>query len=381
MTQRRENRFEKTPRAVLGVLWGVLTLTLVIGSFFVVKAVRDEAKRGVERYIALREPRPSSDIPKTPSDELTALADGLEKRAYPYRIDADGYIMPSQVHAKPDLTVVFLGGSTTECMFMQEEERFPYLVGREMEKSLGLKVNTLNGGNAGNHTLHCTLLLEGKVLQRAPQAVVLMECVNDLNSLMYLGDYWVTHISRGIIFDKEYNPLKTFILRHVTGRKGLQGDPGDEFAYQRGQKRFLDPADLAGKYRKNLELFVFLCRQHGITPVLMTQFNRFSEHPEENLLKSMHNIWREYGIDYAAYRAAYMAMQDTLRQVAAEQKVALIDLDRLVPKDKSLMYDTVHLNPAGARLVAGIIAERLPGILRASGALKQGQAGAAPGAQ
>ena len=364
MTERRENRFDKAPRTVLAVLWGVLTLALCVGAFFVVKAVRDEARRGVERYIVLREPRPASDIPHTPADALVALADGLEKRAYPFRIDADGYVMPSQVHEKPDLSVIFLGGSTTECMYMQEEERFPYLVGRELEKTLGLKVNSLNGGNAGNHTLHCTLVLQGKVLQRKPQAVVLMECVNDLNSLLYLGDYWVTHISRGIVFDKEYNPLKTFILRHITGRTSQNVNPyADEFAGQRTQKKPFDPATLAAKYRKNLELFVFVCRQHGITPVLMTQFNRFSEHPEENLLASMNNIWSQYGTDYAAYRAAYMAMQDTLRQVAAEQKVALIDLDRLVPKDKDMMYDTVHLKPAGARLVAGIIAGRLPGIL------------------
>ena len=253
---------------------------------------------------------------------------------------------------------------------MQEEERFPYLVGRLMEKNLGLKVNTLNGGRAGSHTLHCTFILQGKVLEKKPQAVVLMECVNDLNSLMFLGDYWVTHVSRGIVYDKEYNPLKTFILRHFTERTGLQGDANDEFAYQRGQKNFLDPATLANKYRKNLELFVFFCRQHGVTPVLMTQFNRFSEHPEDNLIKSMHNIWREYGTNYPAYRAAYMAMLDTMRQVAAEQKVALIDLDRLVPKDNAYMYDTVHLNPAGAQLVAGIVAERLPGILREARAIK-----------
>ena len=84
----------------------------------------------------------------------------------------------------------------------------------------------------------------------------------------------------------------------------------------------------------------------------------------------MHNIWREYGTNYPAYRAAYMAMLDTMRQVAAEQKVALIDLDRLVPKDNAYMYDTVHLNPAGAQLVAGIVAERLPGILREARAIK-----------
>jgi len=364
LTQGRENRFEKAPRKVLAVLWGVLALALCLGLFFVGKALRDEVKRGVERYIVLRERRPSSDIPQRPSKELVAVADGLERKSYPFRVDADGYLMPSAVHEKPDLTVVFLGGSTTECMYMQEEERFPYLVGRQLEKDLGLKVNTLNGGTAGNHTLHCVLALQGKVLPRRPQAVVLMESINDLNYLMIVGDYWTSHATRGIVFDKDYGLVKSLLIRHVMNREVLAADDDDEFAAQRGKQNTLDTAAMARLYRKNLELFVYLCRQHGITPVLMTQFNRFTEAPEENLLRQMRGINDGWGVDFAAYRAAYMVLQDTLRAVAAEQKAALIDLDRLVPKDKEYMYDVVHLRPAGARLVAEIIAERLPGILK-----------------
>lgn len=370
MTERRENRFEKAPRKVLAVLWGIFALVLCVGLFFVGKAVRDEVRRGVERYIVLRERRPSSDIPQRPSREVAEMADGLERKFYPFRADADGYLLPSAVHEKPDLTVVFLGGSTTECMYMQEEERFPYLVGRELEKSLGLKVNSLNGGASGNHSLHCVLALQGKVLPRKPQAVVLMECVNDLNYLMIVGDYWTSHATRGIVFDKDYGPVKTFLIERFMGRKVQTTLGSDEFAAQRGQKRTLDPAALAQGYRKNLELFVFLCRQHGITPVLMTQFNRFTQTPEENLLRQMQAIRDDWGVDFAAYRAAYRVLQDTLRAVAAEQKVALIDLDALVPKDKSLMYDVVHVNARGSELVARLVSERLPGILRASGALK-----------
>lgn len=360
MTQPTANRFEKNPRLTIALLGSLVTLVLCLGAFFAVKAVRDEAKRGVERYIVLRERRPDSDIPQTPADSLVAVADGLEKKAYPFRADGDGYLMPSQVHQKPDLTVVFLGGSTTECMYMQEEERFPYLVGRMLERDLGLKVNTLNGGTAGNHTLHSVLALQAKVLPRRPQAVVLMECVNDLNFLMTVGGYWTPHPSRGIVFDKAYNPVKTFILKHLTGRKPLETVVNDEFAGQRGKEKLLDPEVLSAQYRKNLEHFVFLCRQHGIRPILMTQFNRFTPEPEENLKRQM-QAWGS--LDYAAYRRAYAAMQDTLRAVAAEQKVDLIDLDNLVPKKKEYMYDIAHLNSAGAKLVANLVAARLGPLL------------------
>lgn len=365
MTEDRKNRFEKAPRKVLAVLWGVLALALCVGLFFVGKAVRDDLKRGVERYILMREPRVSSDIPQTPAKALVALADGLESRRYPFRIDADGYIMPSIVHHQANLTIVFLGGSTTECMYMQEEERFPYLTGRLLESSLGLKVNTLNGGNAGNNTVHALLLLQGKVLPRHPQAVVFMECINDLNVLMQLGGYWTPHANRGVVHYKEYNSIRTFLFKHFGGLPSLPAGGQDEFEAQRDQRSVPDFTELTKAYRKNLETFVFLCREYNIIPVLMTQFNRFGEHPEDNLLKQMQPLLKGFNIDYSIYRAAYETFQNTLRQVAVEQKVALIDLDRLVPKDKSMMYDTVHLKPAGARRVAEILAQRLPGIIGA----------------
>lgn len=366
MSHKRENRFEKNPRAIMGVLYGLLTLALLVGAFFLVKAVRDEAKRGVERYIILRERRPDSDIPQRPGRELSELADGLEYKHYPFRADSDGFLMPSQVHQKPDLTVAFLGGSTTECMFMQEEERFPYRVGRQMETQLGLKVNSLNCGVSGNNSLHDILVLQGKVLAKKPQAVVLMECVNDLGFLVLMGSYWTPHATRGIVFDKEYGPVKTWIIRHLIGRKGLeqQAYHTDEFAAQRGQLRTLDIPALQSSYRKNLELFVYLCRLHGIKPVLMTQFNRFTENPEPNLLKQMEHIERDWGTPYAAYRNAYRAMLDTVRDVAREQKVDLIDLDELVPKTKEYLYDTVHLSAKGSALVADIVAPRLAEILK-----------------
>jgi len=363
VSEPRKNRFENNPRLVLGVLYSMLGLFLLVGSFFLVKAVRDEAKRGVERYIVLRERKPDSDIPQTPSQDLAAIADGLERKPYPFRADADGYIMPSQVHQKPDLTVVFLGGSTTECTYMQQEERFPYLVGRQLEKSLGGRVNTLNGGCAGNNTLHSLLVLQAKVLPRRPQAVVLMECINDLNFMMIMGDYWTPHASRGIVFDKEYGPVKRFILTHLAGRTALSGSGGDESADARGRRLALDIPSLTAAYRKNLEHFIFLSRQHGIIPVLMTQFNRYTASPDDNVLRQMQG----WNVNYAVWRQAYEAMQNTLRAVAVEQKVALIDLERLVPKTKEYMYDGVHLNTGGAALVAGLVAERLPEILRRDG--------------
>ena len=76
-----------------------------------------------------------------------------------YTIDTDGngFIKPSTIHENPDVTIVFLGGSTTESMFVKPENRFPYRVGRILEKNLGVKINSLNAGKSGNNSMHSNL--------------------------------------------------------------------------------------------------------------------------------------------------------------------------------------------------------------------------------
>ncbi len=118
------------------------------------------------------------------------------------RVDRQGFIMPSKVHDHPDLTIAFLGGSTTECTYVDEDNRFPYLAGRLIEQQTGLKVNSYNAGRSGNNTLHCLNILLNKVVNLKPDIVVLMENINDLAILMYEKTYWNTNPSRSPIQER-----------------------------------------------------------------------------------------------------------------------------------------------------------------------------------
>ncbi len=360
----RENRFEGRGRTVFAVFYSLLGLVLLGAALFAVKIVRDEVKRGYERSIILREPRVSSDLSQSPPRGLLQVADGLEDKPYRLRTDDNGFILPSRVHESPDISIVFLGGSTTECHFMDEKERFPYLVGRNLEAAIGKKVNAYNTGHAGNNTLHCDLILQAKVLPMRPQFAVLMECINDLTFMAMLGDYWSQNATRGIIQDKEYNFAKRWIIDNLIGHKQSKVDAKDEFAGQRTMARNVVPERMSKEYKKNLDLFVFLCRQHDITPVLMTQCNRFTPKLAENLERQIQPIFQSWGLSYEQYKVCYDTLNETVRKVAAEQGVLLIDLDRMVPKTRHTMYDVVHLNAEGSRQVADIVTKALTASLR-----------------
>ena len=111
--------------------------------------------------------------------------------------------MPSRVHADPQLTLVFLGGSTTECYWVDEESRFPALAGKLLGDRIGKRVNSLNAGVSGANTLHMLYVLLSKVIPLRPDVVVLMENVNDVNMMLFTGSYWSDHRTRSVIEEEE----------------------------------------------------------------------------------------------------------------------------------------------------------------------------------
>ena len=105
--------------------------------------------------------------------------------------DSEGFIEPARRHKQPDLNIVFLGGSTTECMYVAPDNRFPHLTAVKLEQALGLKINGINAGFSGNNSMHSLLLLLGKVVPLRPDYVVLMHGVDDIGALSSNGTYWI----------------------------------------------------------------------------------------------------------------------------------------------------------------------------------------------
>ena len=183
-------------------IFGVFLAGLVVGGVALTETVlgrlpdADVARAGERpfappRELILREYQPHARFAFAPPDIRRAYSGDHEPRAV-YRLDTDGdgFILPARVHANPAVTVAFLGGSTTETMYVEPENRFPHHAARLLEKRLGLPVNGLNGGRSGNNTLHASLLLSAKVVPLRPDVVVLLEAVNDLGVLSSHGSYW-----------------------------------------------------------------------------------------------------------------------------------------------------------------------------------------------
>jgi lysophospholipase L1-like esterase len=374
----RSNIFERHPKKsiIIIVLIFFIAVVFAFEKYLAYTASKKEAPTPVYRYIHLRE-QPTFKIDyNIPRPNLVQESDGLVDKEYRMEIDADGFIYPSRVHDEPDVTIVFLGGSTTQCTFVDEMKRFPYLVGRMLEETAG-KVNSYNGGMSGNHTLHSINTLVNKVMPLEPDVVVMMHNINDLGILLYEGSYWNDHWNRGMIapFPPSPPPSLRRIAREVKNyfvpnlyarfsellRKSSRriGEERDEWEAIRGTKLNIDEAPLTKSFADNLRMFISLCRIKSIMPVLMTQPNRLKQNPDETIRNILRKLETDFGIAYSEYRDVYSAFNETIRRVGEETGVLVIDLAERVPQEKEYMYDGIHLNGNGSEFVAGIIAEEL----------------------
>jgi hypothetical protein len=299
--------------------------------------------------------------------------DTLVAKKYLMRIDADGFIEPSKKYTNPDMSLVFIGGSTTECRYIDEEHRFPYLVGVLLEQQTGIKINSYNAARSGNHSLNSLDILLNKVFPIKPDIVVMLENINDLTILLYESSYWNRDSSRSVIFDinKEmdanyfklirdrYIPNLAMAMRNFDSSLRLlwksKKKSRDEFAHIRGKHVVYDESAMVEQFEMNLQSFIYLCKARNIIPVIMTMPSRFKEKPDKIILDAFNNP----PLDYFQFKQIFDLFNKSILKKAQENNIMVIDLAKEIPQENEFMYDIVHYTDKGARKVADIISGRL----------------------
>ena len=330
---------------------------------------------GTQRHIRFREHNPHAFQEIFPDDYFFAnFAPSLERRSFRIQIDDNGFIFPSCKHANPDLKIVFLGGSTTECLLNDEKSRFPCLVGEILEKRTGLTVNSYNGGRGGNNSLHSIDVLFNKIVPISPHFVVLMHNMNDLVILILEKSYWndnpkrspiVMTVDRSSLLDplrrnlKDLVPNLTLETERLLHRRVKVRGVEDEFSQYRGKKAFVDRDRILDEFRMNLETFVAICKIRRMTPVLMTQASMIADQPDEHAKRLAEMFTDSYGIPYEDFKEIYDSFNQLIRDTATEHEILLIDLDRRIPKDRKYIYDLIHFSDSGSELAATVITEEL----------------------
>ncbi len=369
------NWFNKNPIKTIVITVLVMLVVITYGA----EKILQYKNKGIgfhfnlpHRAITLREYRPFMEEWLEAGKEEQNY-DTLVTKKYLLRIDNDGFIVPSKKYVNPDMSIVFLGASTTECRYVVEEHRFPYLAGVLLEQQTGIKINSYNAARSGNHSLHSLDILLNKVLPIKPDIVVMLHNINDLVVLLYESSYWNPKSSKPVIFDinkeidanfykiirdryipnlaaamhKFDNSLRLFIK---SGRKS-----NDEFAKIRGKQLVVDKSAMVDQFEMNLQSFIYLCKARNIIPVLMTMPSRFKEKPDKIILDTFKNVT----LEYSQFRELFDQFNNSILKKAHENNIMVIDLAKEIPQENEFMCDIVHYTDKGAGRIADIISGRL----------------------
>jgi len=368
-----QNWLERNSKKILIIFILLLLLLAIVLAEYSLKIIYPEKVidyGSQERHIRLRERPPEFKAYVSPASSEMQYIDGLDAGKKLLRTDKNGFIEPSGEYKNPDMNIVFLGGSTTECEFVEENKRFPYVVGKKIEEQTGLKVNSFNAGMYGNNTLHSINILLNKIIPMKPDIIFMMHNINDLHILMHEQTYWNNNSTRSPILSVDY---KTGVLRKIKNatfpnlfrelkfhiNNVLSKGSNDEFYNTRNNKITINSKKIIEQFEINLKLFVSISKISGIKPVLMTQFNRFKEKPDETVLKSIGKSLEQFNMSYQEYRELYNSLTDSILKVAAKNNIAVIDLSSKVPKTNEYMYDSIHLNNNGSLYVSKIVSDNL----------------------
>jgi len=293
-----------------------------------------------------------------------------------FRVNERGYIQPSHQFDKPDVTIAFLGGSTTECLAVDEPLRFPAVVSTLLAQR-GLQVNTLNGARSLTTTHDALNILINHVIEDRPDVVIFMEALSDIGVLSHDGSY---HSRMSV--PPSFSPILTWTLQRTSSLSHIAGAIRAAATLRRGPPAIQPVGDAlprkTGKpvpveeFAKRLRAFIRVSKAFGITPVLMTQ-------PFANMRNNVTPDWAD--------AAQQHVFNDATRKVGLEEDVVVIDLARhfveSVPdRDKPMayFYDGIHVTDRGSQEEAAYIAQRLAEtILAPTLAAKQNSAKAAGG--
>lgn len=324
------------------------------------------------RSILLREHPPLTDNYYKPPTKYQETTQNLELKEYRLRTNSNGFIIGDDtgLENKDSIDVIFFGGSTTECQFMEEHQRFPYLVGQKMLTNSGRMVNSLNAGRAGNNSMHATLKLLAKGVPLRPKVVVLMNNINDLSTLAIAKSYWNLPKSRSIIqiqntsFFSQIRSTSKAILKQLfpniiekiksiqVTKMNINQDEWDGYS----KTNFKGYKDIEKAFDQSLTLFIRTAQIYNIEVVLMTQANRLNK--EDPFIKRLHTMAQEV-FDSKTYSIYYKQLNQKIREIAERENILLIDLDQKVPPIQEFIYDQIHFNSQGSQLVSDIISEEL----------------------
>jgi lysophospholipase L1-like esterase len=280
---------------------------------------------------------------------------------------------------RDDLTLITIGGSTTECFYLSDGRTWPDLLGQKLTHDFN-RVWVNNAGLDGATTYRHLILMEDYVVKLRPKVVLFLVGINDVGA----GDIAATERRRGhdlrqrwraLLYRSEVYALGQNLYRYFMAQS--RGLHHTEIDLRKAGTLDELPAGTASRmlqdyetnslpfFAQRLEQLVQVCRDHGIEPVLLTQPTLYGPGTDPVTGVNLATVKLGDNLNGGLMSQAVELYNGVTRRVAQEQGVLLIDLARELPRNSAYYYDYLHYTEPGAAEVAGIVDRHLTPFLAA----------------
>lgn len=349
----------------------------------------DPQKRSLDRS----EDHPYLRTDWVPGFERTYLIEGIarQKGSMRFKINEFGFrssSMKSQKKPEGTYRIFFLGGSTTEELYLPEEKTFPFLVEKKLTRAYPpQRFECANGGISGYLAADVLAALIYKVLYYEPDLVVVMLGVNDLlygttsrydplrranyrKSLYSPGYQESVRSSLGKILKRSHflTLLKWRLWNRIfppdAEKYKTVLDQYDAWRKERRERPFtsISESQSLDDFLKYLKEIIFVSQGHGVRLILMTEPSVYQENLPAEIDEKLWMGWRGAGnrsihvnLSPDFLLRGMNRFNNAVRELSRQYGVELIDLEKEIPKNLQYFYDDVHLTPAGGERAGDVI--------------------------
>ena len=291
--------------------------------------------------------------------------------------------------------ILALGGSTTECVYLDQTEAWPFLLQEALNRSgQAQTVWVGNAGKSGRDTWHHLAAMQYLPLdEMGIDTVIMLVGINDLttrlaqdvdydpnpmekpnaeqwllvetfeaSNLLRPGEPWFKDLALWRLLQRLKAPRRQVNDQDRTGRiymswrehRRTATDIRDELP---------DLSSALETYASNLNKIIDVAHERSVRLILVTQPAMWRPDLPEDIaallwMGGIGDFQTESGRPYYSVDALDKAMQaynDTLLQVCQDRQVECFDLASMLEKDTTVFFDDVHFNESGARKVAATL--------------------------
>lgn len=276
------------------------------------------------------------------------------------------------------LSIIAVGGSTTECAFLSDGKDWPGALGALLAEDFPT-VWLDNAGLDGHSTFGHTILVHDVIIDLHPKIVIFLVGANDEarqathehTAAQLKGPLLFTSLEGFVKSAAAYSEVASLALNlYRYSRAKLQGLPHHNVDVAALPQAPAVESDLVGllephtqtyvpAYEQRLLNLIQMVKAANIDPVLVTQPTLWGEGIDPPTGTDLSTVVIKPNTTGYAYWNILELYNDATRRVGEREGVLTIDLAHSLERNSDFFYDGIHFTNAGAAEVARIIGNDL----------------------